>query len=137
MLAGALLSSVALLLPASPAATTVSARCSVIMGRKPGVMEPAELQTFVDAAGEKLIVLDVRNPDFEVEPGDGKSNEKAPLAACGAARARAINIFYDRTTNGMVRQQRCATAACARLVLTHVPARHAAARISRRSRPSG
>ena len=76
-------------------------RASVIMGRKPGVMEPADLEKFVAAAGEKLIVVDVRNPDFQVEPGDGKSNEKAPLAACGVDRKRAVNIFYDRSSNSM------------------------------------
>ena len=75
---------------------------SIVMGRKPGVMEPPELAKFVADAGDKLIIVDVRNPDFEVEPGDGKSNEKAPLAACGTdARARAVNVFYDRTTNSM------------------------------------
>ena len=76
-------------------------RVSVIMGRKPGVMEPEDLEKFVAAAGEKLIVVDARNPDFQVEPGDGKSNEKAPLAACGAGRKRAVNILYDRSSNSM------------------------------------
>ena len=32
------------------------------MGRKPGVSEPEELAKFVADAGDKLIVLDVRNP---------------------------------------------------------------------------
>ena len=32
------------------------------MGRKPGVSEPEELAKFVAEAGDKLIVLDVRNP---------------------------------------------------------------------------
>ena len=88
----------------SPPRTVASSplRTSAItMGRKPGVMEPADLQAFVDAAGEKLIVVDVRNPDFAVEPGDGKSNDKAPLAACGVARTRAVNVFYDRTSSSM------------------------------------
>ena len=72
------------------------------MGRKPGVMPPDELSTFVSDAGDKLIVVDVRNPDFAVEPGDGKSNEKAPLSACGtSARPRAINVLFDRSTNSM------------------------------------
>merc|ERR1719261_1889030 len=77
-------------------------RASVVsMGRKPGVMEPDALQKFVADAGDSLIVVDVRNPDFSVEPGDGKSNEKAPLADCGATRPRAVNVFYDRTSSSM------------------------------------
>eukprot|EP00308_Calcidiscus_leptoporus_P026669 CAMPEP_0119357344 /NCGR_PEP_ID=MMETSP1334-20130426/5754_1 /TAXON_ID=127549 /ORGANISM="Calcidiscus leptoporus, Strain RCC1130" /LENGTH=135 /DNA_ID=CAMNT_0007371561 /DNA_START=114 /DNA_END=521 /DNA_ORIENTATION=+ len=71
------------------------------MGRKPGVMEPEQLKEFVEAAGERLIVVDARNPDFSVEPGDGVSNEKAPLAACGGARARAVNVVYDRGASAM------------------------------------
>jgi len=39
------------------------------MGRKPGVSEPADISAFVAAAGESLIVLDVRNPDYTKEPG--------------------------------------------------------------------
>merc|ERR1719163_1753536 len=76
-------------------------RSAVFMGRKPGVMEPEELKSFVENAGANLIVVDVRNPDFEVEPGDAKSNEKAQLADCGAARPRAVNIFYDRSSSSL------------------------------------
>jgi hypothetical protein len=32
------------------------------MGRKPGVSSPEELATFCTEAGEKIIVVDVRNP---------------------------------------------------------------------------
>ena len=71
---------------------------TIIMGRKPGVMDPSDLQTFVTNAGAGLIVVDVRNPDFAVEPGDGQSNQKAPIADCGGARARAVNLVYDRGT---------------------------------------
>ena len=82
---------------------TAAFRTSVVtMGRKPGVMEPADLAAFVESAGEKLIVVDVRNPDFSVEPGDGKSNEKAPLTACGTdARPRAVNAAFDRGSNSL------------------------------------
>ena len=48
------------------------------MGRKPGVMEPDALTKFVEAAGDRLIVVDVRNPDFNAEPGDGKVGSSAP-----------------------------------------------------------
>ena len=47
-------------------------------------------------------MVDVRNPDFSVEPGDGKSNEKAPLTACGTdARPRAVNAAFDRGSNSL------------------------------------
>ena len=101
MLAALAVLASAFVLP-SPLPCHAPSRAVINMGRKPGVMEPADLQKFVDAAGEKLIVVDVRNPDFNVEPGDGKSNEKAPLSACGTdARARAVNIFYDRESSSM------------------------------------
>jgi hypothetical protein len=33
-------------------------------------MAPDELKKFVEAAGNKLIVVDARNPDFNTEPGN-------------------------------------------------------------------
>lgn len=33
-------------------------------------MAPDELKKFVEAAGNKLIVLDARNTDFNTEPGN-------------------------------------------------------------------
>ena len=93
----------AFMLPVAPPLLHASSRAITIMSeRKPGVVEPAELSKFVAAAGENLVVVDVRNPDFSVEPGDGKSNEKAPLDACGtSARPRAINAPFDRTSNSL------------------------------------
>lgn len=76
-------------------------RTAVLMGRKPGVSSPEELAAFVGAAGDRLIVLDVRNPDFALEPGDAKSSEKAPIAGADPARARAINCVYDRAAGSM------------------------------------
>ena len=43
--------------------------------RKPGVLDPSDLQTFVTNAGANLIVVDVRNPDFAVDPYDVKTAE--------------------------------------------------------------
>lgn len=68
---------------------------------KRSVEAPADLERFVAAAGDNLIIVDVRNPDFSIEPGDGKSNDKAPLTECGAARKRAVNVIYDRQTSSM------------------------------------
>ena len=104
MLALAAVRSLAFVVPRVSSVPRAAAfRTSVVtMGRKPGVMEPADLAAFVESAGEKLIVVDVRNPDFSVEPGDGKSNEKAPLTACGTdARPRAVNAAFDRGSNSL------------------------------------
>lgn len=76
-----------------------SGLCSVTMGRKPGVMEPEDLKKFVEAAGDKLIVVDARNPDFTVEAGDAATHAKAPIG--DAARPRSVNVVFDRSTNSM------------------------------------
>jgi len=73
----------------------------IAMGRKPGVSEPAELAEFVSAAGANLIVLDVRNPDFSLEPGDEKSSAKAPIGGSPDSRPRAVNVVYDRANSSM------------------------------------
>ena len=77
------------------AATTMSGTFS----RKPGVSAPDELSAFVSAAGSDLIVVDVRNPDFAAEPGDAKSNEKAPIG--DPSRSAALNVVYDRAESKM------------------------------------
>jgi rhodanese-related sulfurtransferase len=65
-----------------------------------GVMEPDELKKFVEAAGDKLIVVDARNPDFKVEPGDEGTHAKGGIPGLagggGAPRPRAVNAPYDR-----------------------------------------
>mmetsp|Transcript_46029 Transcript_46029/g.68531 ORF Transcript_46029/g.68531 Transcript_46029/m.68531 type:complete len:148 (-) Transcript_46029:157-600(-) len=68
--------------------------------RKAGVIEPAELKGFIGNAGEKLLVVDVRNPDAEVEPGDIKSIAVGPLPAEGI-RPQATLLTYDRNTKSM------------------------------------
>ena len=65
------------------------------MARKPGVAEPAALSAFVAAAGDKLIVLDVRNPAIVED-----SATISPLAP-HAARPRAINIVFDKESKTM------------------------------------
>ena len=47
----------------------------IMAERKPGVLDPSDLQTFVTNAGANLIVVDVRNPDFAVDPYDVKTAE--------------------------------------------------------------
>jgi len=83
--------------PASTFQSRVAA--PVVMGRKPGVSSPEELAAFVAAAGDALVVVDVRNTDFAVEPGDEKTHAKAPIG--DPARKAAVNIAYDRNANSM------------------------------------
>lgn len=73
---------------------------SLNMARKAGVAEPAELKSFVEKAGEKLLVVDVRNPDAEAEPGDQKSIAVAALPTEGF-RPSAVSLIYDRETSSM------------------------------------
>ena len=68
--------------------------------RKAGVATPEELRTFVQAAGDQLLVIDLRNPDATVEPGDVNSLNVAALPSA-SHRPRAIHIVYDRTTDSM------------------------------------
>eukprot|EP00578_Thalassiosira_sp_NH16_P022829 CAMPEP_0181104728 /NCGR_PEP_ID=MMETSP1071-20121207/15587_1 /TAXON_ID=35127 /ORGANISM="Thalassiosira sp., Strain NH16" /LENGTH=129 /DNA_ID=CAMNT_0023187955 /DNA_START=284 /DNA_END=673 /DNA_ORIENTATION=+ len=68
--------------------------------RKAGVASPDELKKFVSTAGSKLLVVDVRHPDANIEPGDVKS-----LAVAGFPsekyRPQAINLPWSRETNSM------------------------------------
>jgi rhodanese-related sulfurtransferase len=68
--------------------------------RKSGVASPSELREFVKAAGDKLVVIDLRNPDAAVEPGDQKSLAVAPLPS-DEYRKSAMHLVWDRTTNSM------------------------------------
>ena len=65
------------------------------MPRKPGVAEPSELASFVKTAGDKLIVIDARNPAFTEE-----SAELGPLAP-HPSRPRSVNIPFDKGSNTM------------------------------------
>ncbi|EOD14329.1 hypothetical protein EMIHUDRAFT_441775 [Emiliania huxleyi CCMP1516] len=87
--------------PLSRAAASHSplSRSFAIMGRKPGVSPPEELASFVEQAGGDLVVVDVRNPDFEKEPGDGETNKTAKIG--DPSRKAAVNIVFDRATASM------------------------------------
>mmetsp|Transcript_38807 Transcript_38807/g.39231 ORF Transcript_38807/g.39231 Transcript_38807/m.39231 type:complete len:196 (-) Transcript_38807:318-905(-) len=72
--------------------------------RKKGVAAPSEIADFVRSAGPYLVVVDARNPDFTVEPGDGESSKTAPLAQSTddtGYRPNSYNLIYDRTTQSM------------------------------------
>eukprot|EP00521_Asterionellopsis_glacialis_P019246 CAMPEP_0195331210 /NCGR_PEP_ID=MMETSP0708-20121125/12504_1 /TAXON_ID=33640 /ORGANISM="Asterionellopsis glacialis, Strain CCMP134" /LENGTH=127 /DNA_ID=CAMNT_0040399649 /DNA_START=195 /DNA_END=578 /DNA_ORIENTATION=- len=68
--------------------------------RKAGVASPEELKAFVEKAGSNLIVVDVRNPDADIEPGDQKSLAVAGLPS-ESSRPQAQHLIYDRQNNTM------------------------------------
>ena len=64
------------------------------------MIDPSDLRSFVEKAGDKLLVVDVRNPDSDVEPGDQKSITVAPLPS-DEVRPQAVLLTYDRNTKSM------------------------------------
>ena len=70
--------------------------------RKAGVASPEELRDFVEKAGDSLLVVDVRNPDASVEPGDQKSLAVAGLPGDGDGfRPLAKHWIWDRNADTM------------------------------------
>jgi len=67
------------------------------MARKGGVAEPSEVRDFVAAAGDRLLIIDVRNSDANVEPCDQKSSAMAALPSDGN-RLQVTHLIYDHTT---------------------------------------
>ena len=72
----------------------------VMAERKAGVSSPEELKAFVKEAGDKLLVVDVRNPDADVEPGDQKSLAVAALPS-ETNRPQATHLIWDRNADSM------------------------------------
>ncbi len=79
---------------------TFQSTTTLAMGRKAGVSSPEELKQFVEEAGERLLVVDVRNPDATVEPGDQKSLAVAALPS-DTNRPQAVSLIYDRESKSM------------------------------------
>mmetsp|Transcript_9907 Transcript_9907/g.20974 ORF Transcript_9907/g.20974 Transcript_9907/m.20974 type:complete len:166 (+) Transcript_9907:83-580(+) len=72
------------------------------MAPKAGVASLEELTAHVAAAGEKLVVVDVRNPDADKEPGDQKSLAVAPVPdPSGGIRPSGLHLVWDRDTVSM------------------------------------
>ncbi len=71
------------------------------MARKPGVSEPSEIRSFIEAAGDNIVVVDARNPDFSTEPGDEATSAKAALGNSDGTRPKAVNIPFIRPTASM------------------------------------
>lgn len=75
---------------------------SIQMAPKPGVASLEELTQLVDSAGEKLVVVDVRNPDADKEPGDQKSLAVAPIPdPSQGIRPSGLHLVWDRDSNSM------------------------------------
>jgi len=68
--------------------------------RKKGVASAEEIKEFIAAAGDQLLIADVRNPDSAVEPGDVKSIGLAPLPT-PETRPLAKNLTFDREAKAM------------------------------------
>lgn len=68
--------------------------------RKAGVASPEELRAFVESSNGKILVVDARNADADVEPGDQKSLAVAPLPS-GDVRPKAVNLIWDREAKSM------------------------------------
>eukprot|EP01052_Picozoa_sp_SAG31_P011490 SAG31_NODE_651_length_13184_cov_4.999541_11_plen_151_part_00 len=67
--------------------------------RKPGVATDDELASFVSTHQTNVVVVDARNSNFTVEPGDEKTAAIAPLG--GPTRPRTVNLPYDRANKSM------------------------------------
>jgi rhodanese-related sulfurtransferase len=67
---------------------------------KTGISSAEELKDFVAKAGDRLVVVDLRNPDADVEPDDQNT---LPVAALPSAtyRPHAVSLIWDRTTDSM------------------------------------
>ena len=85
----------------SPPHQPTSRHITRTMATKAGVSPPSELKEFVASAGSKLLVVDVRHPDPEVEPGDAKSLAVAGFPDPPKYRPQAVNLPWSRETNGM------------------------------------
>jgi rhodanese-related sulfurtransferase len=70
------------------------------MASKAGISSPEELKAFVAEAGDRLLVVDVRNPDAVAEPGDQKSLVVSGLPS-ESYRTKAVSLVWDRETNSM------------------------------------
>ena len=101
MIIGAARRSIVTIVGRSSGSTSRTFHTSTIMsGRKAGVASPEELRAFVASAGSRLVVVDTRNPDASVEPGDQKSLAVAGLPS-DSYRPQAKHLIYDRETKTM------------------------------------
>ena len=74
--------------------------------RKAGVATDDEMDAFLKKHGlENIVVVDSRNPDFTVEPGDQRwgKDSIAPIEGTGTNeyRPRTANVVFDRASKTM------------------------------------
>ncbi len=76
--------------------------------RKPGVATDEEMVFFLEEAqDESITVVDTRNTDFSVEPGDekwGSPDTHGPIAGTehgSSVRPTAVNLTFDRVNKSM------------------------------------
>jgi rhodanese-related sulfurtransferase len=70
------------------------------MAMIPDIASPEELCDFVKLAGDRLLVIDTRNPDATAEPGDQTSLAVAGLPS-PTSRPQAKHCVWDRSTKRM------------------------------------
>lgn len=76
------------------------------MERQPGVSNPEDLAKFVAEAGNKLIVIDLRDPTIhertsDIAPIAGTIVNDSTEAASSQRRPHAINIVFDTVKNSL------------------------------------
>jgi rhodanese-related sulfurtransferase len=70
------------------------------MSKKTPPSSAGELESFVSEAGDRLLVVDLRNPDASVEPEDQESLALGPLPS-DTIRPCAVNLVWDRASESM------------------------------------
>ena len=84
---------------------TYTTTSQINMAPKAGVASLEELTKMVESAGDKLVVVDVRNPDADKEPGDQKSLAVAPLPDPSNnkndVRPNGLHLIWDRDSASM------------------------------------
>jgi len=75
--------------------------------RKPGVVSNGEMDAFLEKNWQHTLVLDVRNSNFDEEPGDRRTVDEMggsfPSGDCapGAVRPNSVNIPWNRGMKSM------------------------------------
>mmetsp|Transcript_9940 Transcript_9940/g.20798 ORF Transcript_9940/g.20798 Transcript_9940/m.20798 type:complete len:176 (-) Transcript_9940:199-726(-) len=81
---------------------SISSTSFLSMAPKPGVASLDELTAMVGSAGDNLVVVDVRNPDADKEPGDQKSLAVAPIPdPSNGVRPSGLHLVWDRDSDSM------------------------------------
>jgi rhodanese-related sulfurtransferase len=86
----------------NPIIRNTASRLYMSSEKKAGVSTPEQLKAFVSKAGGNLLVVDVRNPNAEMEPGDQKSLAVASLPSPDKSiRPQGLHLIWDRSSDSM------------------------------------